>query len=91
MGCCQARDEKTSVALGQHSNGQNQDLNETDGSEFPVSGFGAGEDNDQLEKEAREAIAFSHKTIEVSDTGSKQQQFLEYQVDEGANIEDQPF
>ena len=66
-------------------------MNETDGLEFPLNTSGAVAEDDDLEKEEKDAIAFSHKTIEVSDTGSKQQQYLQYQEVAGANIDEQPF
>jgi len=82
MGCCHAREESTKAALhGEHSatpkdDKEKQDLDETLGIEFPLNTSGAlEEEEDEIEKmRHKEGVAFSTKTIEVSDTGSNTNQ-----------------
>lgn len=103
MGCCHARDESTKAALyGKDSatprdDKEKQDLDETLGIEFPLNTSGAlDEEENEIEKmRHKEGVAFSTNTIEVSDTGSNNQQaafaYVEYQEDPSAVSEGIPF
>lgn len=70
MGCCQARDESTKKALmGDLMNDSKLDdskLNETAGIEFPINMSGVIDEED--DKLANDPVAFSTKTIEVTDS-----------------------